>query len=94
MAMEALVVLAALLEPDPSNDLADAGECESNPRAVIKECPESCGVCTAACHDHDEGCKGWAFAKLCAEEPAFMFRVCPSTCGICQILESSDKDEL
>ena len=41
----------------------------------------------------DQGCKGWAFAKLCTEQPAFMQRVCPAACGICTQIQDN-KDEL
>ena len=41
----------------------------------------------------DQGCKGWAFAKLCTEQPAFMQRVCPASCGICTQIHDN-KDEL
>ena len=70
------------------------GECLNNPLAVMKECPEACGLCSTVCMDHDESCVGWAKDGQCDDNKAFMFRVCPASCGICQILEGSDKDEL
>ena len=73
---------------------AEAGECLNNPLAVMKECPDSCGLCSTVCQDHDESCKGWAKDGQCEDNKPFMFRVCPASCGICQILESTDKDEL
>merc|ERR1719163_2710198 len=55
--------------------------------AVMKECPDSCGLCSTVCQDHDESCKGWAKGKECETNKAFMYRVCPASCGICQVLE-------
>jgi len=60
----------------------------------MKECPDSCGLCTTVCQDHDESCKGWAKDKQCDDNKAFMYRVCPASCGICQVLENPDKEEL
>lgn len=70
---------------------ADSGECENNPLSVIKECPETCGACTVACHDHDTSCKAWASDKKCDSDSAFMLRVCPASCGICQSLEAKEE---
>ena len=70
---------------------ADSGQCAENPLAVMKQCPESCGVCKPTCTDHHEGCRAWAFAKKCYDEPAFMLRVCPASCGVCTALESKDE---
>ena len=61
------------------------------PLAVMKECPESCGLCTTVCQDHDESCKGWAKDGQCEDNKPFMYRVCPASCGICSDI---DKDEL
>ena len=66
----------------------------SNPLAVMKECPDACGVCSTVCMDHDESCTGWAKDGQCDNNKAFMFRVCPASCGVCQILEAPDKEEL
>ena len=74
---------------------AARGECLNNPLAVMKECPEACGLCSTVCMDHDESCKGWAKDKQCEVNKGFMYRVCPAACGMCQQLEGSGlKDEM
>ena len=62
-----------------------AGECLANPIAVMKECPDSCEICSTVCMDHDESCPGWAKDEQCDDNKAFMYRVCPGSCGVCQV---------
>ena len=68
---------------------ADSGECESNPIAVVKLCPQTCGACSMACMDHDDRCRAWAFDGKCHAEADenYMVRVCPAACGICAALD-------
>mgnify|MGYP002834795358 CR=1 FL=1 len=35
---------------------------------MMADCAETCGVCTTSCMDHDEGCKGWAYAGKCSDD--------------------------
>jgi len=60
----------------------------------MKECPDSCGVCSTVCNNHDDSCLGWAKEGECESNKAFMYRVCPASCGVCQMLEAPVKDEL
>ena len=68
---------------------ADTGQCTTNPGAVFKDCPQTCGACSSACTDHDDRCRSWALAGNCDEEGdhPFMLRVCPATCGVCAKLD-------
>lgn len=63
---------------------AQAGECESNPDAMLRLCPTSCGLCTPECKDLKEECPGWGAAGECNENPEFMIRNCPVTCEACK----------
>ena len=72
-----------------------AGECLKNPMSVMKQCPDTCGLCRTVCMDHDDSCKGWKEAGQCEENQGFMYHICPSSCGICSKLEAPPvKEEL
>ena len=68
-------------------------ECNANPGAVLRECPKTCGVCTAVCSDKEEACKDWAAKGECEKNPASMLSLCAASCGTCQELEAH-KEEL
>ena len=82
-----------------------AHECELNPAAVMRTCPETCGLCTTACEDKYSDCPNWAKEQKrsvfgsqsrCEEDKDFMLPNCPHSCGICPKLHvfPTKKDEL
>lgn len=38
-------------------------ECQTNPAAVMRDCPHTCGLCTLACEDKYSDCPNWAEGK-------------------------------
>lgn len=76
-----------------------AGECHSNPAFMLKNCAESCGLCTHVCSDHDPSCPAWSQRNggtECDENKGFMLATCPASCGVCSELAKLPvrKDEL
>jgi len=46
-------------DTDPScGSWAQQGECDTNPDAMLRLCPTSCGLCTPECKDLKEECTG------------------------------------
>lgn len=58
-------------------------ECTDNPGAVMRDCPKTCGVCTAVCTDKEEACQDWASKGECEKNPKSMLALCPQSCGTC-----------
>merc|ERR1712192_367076 len=62
------------------------GECEKNPRFMLRSCQKSCGVC-----DEDHVCKNekgdrcypWAHTGQCTADPSFMNKYCRKACNQC-----------
>ena len=65
-------------------------ECQTNPGALMRECPQMCGVCTTTCADKHESCAAWAKADECVTN-SNMLEICPHSCGVCHDVS---KDEL
>ena len=61
-------------------------ECLVNPEAMMKACPELCGVCTLGCDDKMALCTEWAEAGECVSNKAMMLESCPKSCGVCKNL--------
>ena len=66
--------------------------CESNPGAMLRDCPHTCGVCTLACEDKYKDCPNWAVGtgskqaskprEGCDDDNGFMRINCPQSCGV------------
>ena len=54
-----------------------------NSHMVMKQCPASCGLCTAGCHDTNAECKAWARDGACHNNFDLMRRNCTLSCGLC-----------
>ena len=82
--------------------------CDTNPGAMLRDCPHTCGACTLACEDKYADCPNWAVGKAkgkkgagprkgCEDDAAFMRVNCPQSCGVCRDLEPPPpkvKDEM
>ena len=62
-------------------------QCAANPGAMLRECPETCGVCRQVCKDKHESCKAWASAGECTKNAASMRALCSSSCLVCANME-------
>ena len=52
--------------------------CETNPGAMLRDCPHTCGVCTLACEDKYSDCANWASKDTaCEANKDFMLPNCP-----------------
>ena len=71
--------------------------CDSNPGAMLRDCPHTCGVCTLACEDKYSDCPNWKTGGRCDEDAPFMRVNCPQSCGVCREMEPpppKGKDEM
>lgn len=77
-------------DPDVCFDYEQDGWCIEP--AVMKYCPETCGICSHVCEDHPgQNCKE-RFKKDHCDDPEsiiFMYAHCPASCGICAKLEEN-----
>lgn len=71
-----------------------ATECYKNPGFMMKECPQSCGVCDGIkCADNNSTqCQIWAEAGECLNNPLAVMKECPESCGLCTTV-CQDHDE-
>lgn len=71
------------------------GECESNKRFMLWNCPVSCNLCTPPCEDTHGGfvahpnanetmCDMWARQGACVDNPDFALKTCPMACKVCK----------
>ena len=72
-----------------------ADECQRTPAFMLRQCPETCGVCRSLCVDKSSHCHGWAADGECETNSGVPVS-CPQSCGVCSLIEqlSQRKDEL
>ena len=70
---------------------AAVGECSSNPRYMLANCPLTCHLCqSAACHDKNTTqCEKEALQGRCNTDPELMYRECRWSCKWCAMTTSS-----
>jgi len=69
---------------------SDRGECNINPKYMLKWCKKSCKVCSGSgttsppvCTNNHDRCQEWADRGECKKNPRYMLRVCKKSCNVC-----------
>jgi len=83
----ALAVLAASVNGCDDTDSrcggwASEGECDNNPRWMMRNCKAACNNC-GACDDGDSRCGTWAAEGECDANPWWMLQNCKKACDNC-----------
>ena len=82
-----LLLLLAAVDADDAMcaSWAAAGQCEANPRFMLKSCPQACKDVKAGklggAMDKDPNCAMWAAAGECDKNPTYMKEACPRACA-------------